>query len=145
MSADDESMPVAERLAADLVPHVPATGTLDAFWDQPQVDEALRLLEGAGFAPTEFSPDSGDLNFAAGDAAAKFYKAFTRQVRARLCTADGDVRKKIGDALNAGVGALLPAMCAVLAIPLAAVVILAPIAAILVAVGLDGFCQASKK
>jgi hypothetical protein len=145
MSADGESMPTAERLAADLVPYVPETGTLDAFWDKPQVDEALRLLEGAGFAPTEFLPDSGDLNFAAGDAAAKFYKAFARQVRTRLCSADGDVRKTIGDALNAGVGALLPAMAVVLAIPPAAVVILAPIAAILVAVGLNGFCQTSKR
>lgn len=145
MSADMESMQTAEQLADELVPYVPKTGTLDTFWDLPQVDEALKMLQDAGFAPTEFLPPGGDLNFSAGDAAAKFYKAYVKHLRPKICTENGDLRKTVGNALNAGAGALLPAMALVLAIPPAAVVFLAPIAAILVSVGLDAFCQIGKE
>jgi leucyl aminopeptidase len=145
MSTDDEEMQKAEQLAADLVQHVPQTGTLDTFWDLPQVDEALSLLQEAGYAPTDFLPSGGDLSFAGADRAAKFFKRYVRQVHAQICTEDGKARQTVGNAWNAGVGALLPAMVLVVAIPPAAVVVLAPIAAILASVGLDKFCKMSNE
>jgi hypothetical protein len=137
----EEEMQKAQQLAEDLAPYVPKAGSLDTFWELPQVDEAISRLQAAGFAPTEFVPSGGDLSFAGADRAARFFKKYVRQIRAQLCTEDGKPRPTAGNILNSGASALVPLLAAVLVIPPLAVAVLAPVAAIIAAVGLGAFCQ----
>jgi hypothetical protein len=137
----DEEMRKAQQLADDLAPYVPKTGSLDTFWDLPKVDEALSLLDAAGYAPTDFLPSGGDLSFAGADRAAKFFKRYVRQIRAQLCTEDGKPQPTAAGVLNSGAGALVPILATALVIPALAVAVLAPIAAIIATVGLGAFCK----
>lgn len=137
------NLDAAAKLTRQLTASVPVTdGDLDAVWSASE--DALRQLQTAGYAPDEFLPDevSDHMNFnlPGGDLARRFYRAYAREVRKAVCGGDEELRGKIDNALTAGAGALLTVLAGALAVPMAAVVLLAPIGAVLLIKGVDAFC-----
>jgi hypothetical protein len=104
--------------------------------------EIERDLKTAGFDLKEFLPrdESEALDFAVPDWAARFFKSYVKIVRGAICDKGGDLHKQVASAMTSGVTSLLGVLAVGLAIPAGAVVILAPIAATLLVLGLDAFC-----
>jgi hypothetical protein len=135
----DAAVELTQQLTAEVSE---ADADLDQVWAASE--DALRQLRAAGYSPDEFLPDdvSAQLNFnvPGGDLARRFYRAYAREVRKAVCGADEDLRGNINNALTAGAGALLTVLAGALAVPAAAVVLLAPIGAVLLIKGVDALC-----
>src|SRR6266568_1892086 len=130
-----QAVDLAQRLAQEVSD---TSGDFTPIWDRS--DEALALVEKAGYSPHEFISDSDDsLGFGLGGPgfARRFFRAYAREVRASLCGQDGDLRSSVGVAISGGTASLLSVLANALAVPLAAVGLLAPIAAILLIKGVD--------
>jgi len=99
----------------------------------------------AGYDLTEFLPDvdKSDLNFSLPDFGRRFFAEYAKVVKARLCASGSELRSSIDKALSSGVGALIAVLAAALAVPTAVVILLAPIAAVLVGLGIEAFCEMS--
>jgi hypothetical protein len=115
---------------------------LSSFWQRGE--EAIAGLAAAGYSPEEFIPEdeAGQLGFATSskDFARRFYQSYASQVRKALCGQD-ELRTHVDSALTAGATSLLTWLAGLLAVPLGAVMLLAPIAAVLLIKGIDAFCQ----
>lgn len=140
---ETESLAAAALLTETLAAEVPEAGAgLDAMWEAS--DEALQGLRASGYAPDEFLPDdvTAQLNFnvPGRDFALRFYRAYAREVRKAICGGDTKLRSSMDNAITAGAGAVLTALAGALAVPAAAVVLLAPIGAVLLIKGVDAFC-----
>ncbi|MFC7724919.1 hypothetical protein ACFQW6_07365 [Nocardioides sp. GCM10028917] len=137
------NLDVAADLTRQLSAIVPVNdGDFDAVWLASE--GALQRLQTDGYAPDEFLPDevSDQMNFnlPGRDLALRFYRAYVREVRKAVCGGDQEFRSSIDNALTAGAGALLTVLAGGLAVPAAAVVLLAPIGAVLLVKGVDAFC-----
>jgi hypothetical protein len=140
---NQDPLALATSLTQQIAVRVPSSqDDLSQIWDAG--DDALRQLTAAGYSPAEFLPDdeAGQLNFTVhgADFARRFYRAYAHEVRKSLCRADGDLRVRVNTAISAGASSLLSTLAVTLAVPLAAIVFLAPIAAVLIIKGIDAFC-----
>jgi hypothetical protein len=132
----------AVRLAEKLTKYVPEDDNLEIVWDQIESDDALRLVRVAGYSPNEFLNDvDSDLNFNVSGSAKRFYQSYARQVHTSVCNKDSDLRETINTAIGTGTGSLITALAVALSIPTGAVMLVAPIAAILIVKGIDAFCE----
>jgi hypothetical protein len=120
------------------------TGDFERLWNA--ADDSLHELADAGYAPEEFLPfdDQVGLGFAVPGAARAFYRVYIKNVRRSLCTEKGELRAQLKSALSSGAGVGTMFLASVLAVPAAAAVILAPIVGIMLALGVDTFCEASE-
>lgn len=100
-------------------------------------------LKTAGFDLREFLPreESETLDFAVPDWASRFFKSYAKVVRSALCDRESDLHKQVAGAMTTGTTSLLSVLAIALTVPTGAVIILAPIAATLLALGLDAFCK----
>lgn len=116
-------------------------GTLDDI--ASSYTEIEQELQTAGYDLKGFLPadEAERLNFDAPAWATRFFKSYGRVVRAAVCDKTSDLRANIAAAMTAGTTSLLTALAISLAIPAAAIIVLAPIAATLLALGLDAFCS----
>ena len=138
----DEAVELTERLRATVIDD----DSFDALWGQPAAREAFEQAQLAGFDPNEFLIDGDEMmNMAIKDAVKRFFAAYARQIRASICDPHSDVRTSISAAIGAGSGALLMCLSTALAIPTAAVSLVAPIAAILLVKGIDAFCTMDRE
>jgi hypothetical protein len=132
----------AIRLADKLTAYVPESDRLEVIWESSESKEALRLVQDAGYSPDEFLEDVNlKLNASVSDFSKRFYQSYIHQISTALCNKDSDLRQAVGTAIGAGTSSLITVMAAQLLIPSGAVVIVAPIAAILLVKGIDAFCE----
>lgn len=133
----DEAVALTERIRHAMV----EDDSFDALWGQPATREAYEQVLQAGFDPDEFLIGGGEmLNMAIKDVVKRFFAAYARQIRASICDPHGELRAKVNAAIGTGSGALLVCLGTALAIPMVAVSLVAPIAAILLVKGIDAFC-----
>lgn len=134
----------AAALQAEHYANLARTGGVGLLWDS--ADESLQHLSAAGFAPEEFLPpeEQTGLAFNAPGMARAFYRAYIKVVRQSLCSGTGELRSQLKTALSSGVGTGIALLAAALAIPATAAVLLAPIVGIMLALGIDAICEASK-
>lgn len=115
-------------------------GDMDSLWDR--TDATIEQVA-ASFNIENFVPDElPTLNFS-GDfkgAGRAFYKSYLKVVRESLCV-KSDLRDAVQTALSGGVPAVLLTVASALAIPSGAILLIAPIAAILLVKGIDAFCD----
>lgn len=132
----DEAITLTDRLRAAV-----SSDSVDAFLDRPEASEAYAQAQRAGFDPSEFLIGGSEtLNMAIANPVKRFFAAYVRQVHASICDPHGDLRSKVSTAIGGGTGSVLMCLGAALAVPAAAVVLLAPIAAVLLVIGIDAFC-----
>lgn len=133
----------AIRLTDALKAYVPENNELEVVWDRSESDEALRLVKAAGFSPDEFLEEEVDLKLKMGESgfSKRFYKSYANQLSSTLCNKDSALRQAVGTAIGAGTSSLLAVLAEALLIPGGAVVLIAPIAAILLVKGIDAFCE----
>ncbi len=74
--------------------------------------------------------------------ARSFYSHFRARVRANLCSPDGEFSKMIAASVQGSVGAIVASLATALALPVAALGLLVPIAVLIVHSGLEAFCSA---
>jgi hypothetical protein len=133
----ESAIALTESLAAEYPESTPNT----EIWQSTQAAESLDLLRDAGYDPDEFLEDAPpDMAMAPGLFLRRYFESYKRQIRGALCNENEELRKNINTAIGAGTGTLLTALAALLAVPLAAVALLAPIAAIILIKGIDAFC-----
>lgn len=140
----EEQLTTAAQYTEQLLPLVPAVGTdLDTLWAASS--GALAKLSEAGYSPEEFLPDdeAAQLNFTVpgADRAQLFFRCYALEVRKSFCGADGELRKSVQTAMTTGTTTLLTTMAAALAVPLGAIIVLAPIAAVMLSKGIDALCS----
>jgi hypothetical protein len=118
------------------------TGGVGLLWDS--ADTSLQQLSDRGFAPEEFLPPEEriDLGFNVPGVARAFYRAYIKVVRQSLCSEKGELRSQLKTALSSGVGTGITLLASALAIPAAAAILLAPVIGIMLALGVDAFCEA---
>jgi len=63
-------------------------------------------------------------------------------VRANLCASDGEFAKMMAAGLQGSVGAIVASLATALALPVAALGLLVPMAVLIVHSGLEAFCAA---
>lgn len=132
----------AARLADDLTTYVPDDNNLNVIWERHESDKALRLVRAAGYSPNEFLDELElELNFSVSGFAKRFYESYVHQIHTSLCNKDDDLRKSVNAAIKAGTGSLIGALVVALSVPLAAAMLVSPIAAILLVKGIDAFCE----
>ena len=132
----------ATRLANELKKHVAESDGLTPVWTWAESDEALQLVQKAGYSPEEFLDEVElGLNFNASDFSKRFYQSYARQISPDLCNKDNALRKSVSAAIGAGTTSLIGLMAEALLIPGGAVALVAPIAAILLVKGIDAFCD----
>lgn len=140
----EEQLTTAVQYTEQILPLVPTDGTnLEAFWGASS--EALVKLSEAGYSPQEFLPDdeAAQLNFSVpgADRAQLFFRCYALEVRKSICGADGELREIVRTAMTTGTTTLLTTMAAALAVPLGAIIVLAPIAAVMLSKGIDALCS----
>jgi hypothetical protein len=102
-----------------------------------------RDLGTEGYSLREFAPTLADTDQFSFDWFRRFFDAYAQRVRASLCTEKGELRGSVTKAMSSGSAALLVTLGGALSIPLGAIVVLAPIAAVLLHSGIDAFCEMS--
>jgi hypothetical protein len=97
----------------------------------------------AGYDLMEFLPDAdpGTLHFNMPDFGRRFLNSYIGIVRAELCAKGSELETRVRNAITAGASSVISMLAAVLSVPTAAALVLAPIAALLLAYGLDVFCK----
>lgn len=129
----------ALRITEELKKYVPESTNLITLWERSESKEALQLVQEAGYSPDEFL-DEADLGLHFSNPKG-FYQAYVAQIRPDLCKQSSNLRKSVDAALGAGTTSLLAILAEALAIPGGAVMLIAPIAAVLLVKGIDTFCE----
>lgn len=146
MTALDETAALeeAEREAAKYIDVLHAhDGDVDALWVSTDAS-VKRVAE--SYNLESFVPDGSPALQFSGDfkgVGRAFYRSYIGLVRESLCGAEGDLRATVKTALNGGVSATIVALGAILAIPSGALLLIAPIVAVLLVKGIDAFCEAT--
>jgi hypothetical protein len=74
-----------------------------------------------------------------------FFQIYSKLIRKSLCAPDGEFNKLIKSGLNTSVGAVLTAIVTSLGIPIVALGIMVPIAAVIANTGVDAFCTLTEE
>ena len=110
--------------------------------------KAIRQIEDTGISLDEVVQLNGQYalgyNKYSTDSGRSFWKAYSEVIRSSLCQKSGELRSQIKTVITAGAGSTISSLMILLGLPIAAAPLLAPIAAILLTLGIDAFCQQSK-
>ncbi len=109
------------------------------------LQKGIQSFEGAGHRIDELIPATAPAGLGARSLQAKtgkgFWEIYSKAIRKTLCAK----KSKLRTAIDGGSGSLAGYVMTALALPVTATVIVAPIVAILVSVGVDAYCEWSKE
>ncbi len=129
----------AERLAG----LIKGADSLDPVFES--LDAAISDLEANGDQPSDLLPvdaEPGIGFFLHQKRDGKtLWEAIAVAGRARICDPAGEVRKKLAQTGQASSGALVTAVMMALGLPVVAIPLAVAIASVILAIGVDGFCQ----
>jgi len=112
------------------------------------LEAAIPAFEKAGYQLEALLPSSHDAGLGFGKPGSRtgrgFWEVYSQAVRSSLCDPVGELRSAVKLGLGTSATSVVGAIMSVLALPLAACAIVAPIAAILMTIGLDAYCEWSK-
>lgn len=105
------------------------------------LEKAIPIFEGAGYQLDELIPATAPAGIGFRKREARtgkgFWEIYSQAVRKTLCAK----KSKLRVAIDSGTGSLVTFVMTTLTLPLAAAVIIAPIVAILMSIGVDAYCQ----
>ena len=139
------TMDQAIQSATTLNENIGKNGVASAYLE---LEKAVLAFENEGYTLESIIPrgEEASLGFSlrSGDSRT-FFEIYSRLIRKRLCTPNGEFNKLIKSGLNSSVGAVLTAIVSSLGIPVMALSIMIPIAAIITNTGLDAFCALTEE
>ena len=130
----------AQEAAAALDRKVKSLGIEVGF---AELESAISALEKEGFPPEALMPQTAEMPLGFSFSPQKFWPAYKKILREKLCSEEGELGKLIKSGGSASVGAILTSIVTSLAIPPAALGLMVPIAVIIVNTGIDAFCSCS--
>jgi hypothetical protein len=142
VNIDPQLIEQAGRDADMLVRQIQASGDLEPAY--AALDAGLAQFEESGFPIEALLPADGEagMGFAAVARTGNgFWRRYREAVRKSLCSHDGELGKAVRPVIQGGTGAIITAIIATLALPVVAIPVIVPLAAILVTIGLDAFCD----
>jgi len=110
-----------------------------------QLDAVLSELEREGVSASDLLPvsDESGLGFSLRQTrdGKTFWRVIAETSRASLCDCQGDVRQSLTKGTQVGAGSLAATILTTLGLPLVAIPVAVTIAAVLLGVGIESFCQ----
>jgi hypothetical protein len=113
-----------------------------------ELQKAIKKFEDEGYPLESIIPESADsgLGFSLKRADGKtFWEIYSKAIRKSLCDEKGEFNKLFKNNITASVTAIVAALVSGLGLPLFALGIVAPIAAIIATTGVDAFCEFNKE
>jgi len=109
------------------------------------LESALHAFDAQGYSIESLLPSGADARLGAALAVVKsgksFWSAYSEVIRETLCKKDSELQKLSKAGLSGSAGALVPILLTGLGLPVAAISVVVPIAAIIAALGVDAFCR----
>src|SRR5690242_18537257 len=130
----DQAIANAEKLLADIKTHGEARGLAE-------LDKAVADFRHAGYPVEAIIPEDqaaglGSLKTIGGR---EIWDAYKRKLRQSLCVEGGEFQKLVSSGVHASVGSILTTIVTVLGLPMSALAIAVPVAALIVNTGVAAF------
>lgn len=132
----------AIQSAINLNEKVRRTGVSSAY---SELEKAVQAFENEGYPVEAIIPHGEATSLGVKASGRTFFEIYSGLIRKNLCAPDGEFNKLIKSGVNSSVGAVLTAIVTSLGIPLVALGIMIPIAAIIANTGLDAFCELTEE
>lgn len=143
MHSTDPDYEAAGAEAERLAEAVKSAGTLEPVY--ANLDDAISTLTDEGYSPSDLLPATAEpgIGFSLNQKrdGKTLWQAIAVAGRERLCDPDGEVRKRLSQGTQAGSASLVTAVMLSLGLPIVGVPIAVSIVAVMMAIGIDGFCR----